>query len=89
MQVPVNQSGPPNALSAPCTRQKSYQKIQDYDEEESDDEAVDDEYVVSPSGKPRQWTLLCEWGTTAESASESKNNILHLATQHMSCSGLV
>ena len=67
MEVPVAQAGPPNAQSAPCTPPKSSQKIQDNDEEESNEEPVefDDEDVVSPSGKPRHWKLLGEWDTTA------------------------
>jgi hypothetical protein len=67
MEVPVAQAGPPNAQSAPCTPPKSSQKIQDNDEEESNEESVefDDEDVVSPSGKPRHWKLLGEWDTTA------------------------
>ena len=87
MEVPVDQSGPPNAQSSPCTPQKSYWKIQDDDEEETDDEAVefDGEDVVSPSVKPRQWTLLGEWDTTAgaDLESEIKNDILHRASQHV------
>ena len=67
MEEPVAQAGPPNAQSAPCTPPKSSQKIQDNDEEESNEEPVefDDEDVVSPSGKPRHWKLLGEWDTTA------------------------
>ena len=67
MEVPVAQAGPPNAQSAPCTPPKSSQKIQDNDEEESNEEPVefDDEDVLSPSGKPRHWKLLGEWDTTA------------------------
>ena len=63
IEEPVAQAGPPNAQSAPCTPPKSSQKIQDNDEEESNEEPV--EYVVSPSGKPRHWKLLGEWDTTA------------------------
>ena len=72
MEVPVAQTGPPNAQSAPCTPPKSSQKIQDNDEEESNEESVefDDEDVVSPSGKPRHWKLLGEWDTTASLDSE-------------------
>ena len=67
MEVPVAQAGPPNAQSAPCAPQNSYQKIQDNDEEVSNNEPAgfDDEDVVSPSGKPRHWKLLGEWDTTA------------------------
>ena len=67
MEVPVAQAGPPNAQSAPCTPPKSSQKIQDNDEEESNEEPVefDDEDVVGRSGKPRHWKLLGEWDTTA------------------------
>ena len=67
MEVPVAQAGPPNAQSAPCAPQKSSQKIQDNDEEESNEEPVefDGEDVVSPSGKPRHWKLLGEWDTDA------------------------
>ena len=90
MEVPVAQAGSPNALSAPCTPPKSSQKIQDNDEEESNEEPVefDDEDVVSPSGKPRHWKLLGEWDTTASLDSEIKDEILHLATQQMSTSGI-
>ena len=51
IEEPVAQAGPPNAQSAPCTPPKSSQKIQDNDEEESNEESVefDDEDVVSPS----------------------------------------
>ena len=91
MEVPVAQAGPPNAQSAPCTPPKSSQKIQDNDEEESNEEPVefDDEDVVSPSGKPRHWKLLGEWDTTASLDSEIKEEILRLATQQMTTSGLV
>ena len=67
MEEPVAQAGPPNAEPAPCTPPKSSQKIQDNDEEESNEEPVefDDEDVVSPSGKPRHWKLLGEWDTDA------------------------
>ena len=67
MEVPVAQAGPPNAQSAQCTPPKSSQKIQDNDEEESNEEPVevDDEDVVSPSGKPLHWKLLGEWDTAA------------------------
>ena len=74
MEVPVAQSGPPNALSAPCTPQKSSQKIQDNVAEESNEEPVefDDEDVVSPSGKPAlevAWRMV--YNCAAARCSES------------------
>ena len=91
IEEPVAQAGPPNAQSAPFTPPKSSQKIQDNVEEESNEEPVefDDEDVVSPSGKPRHWKLLGEWDTTASLDSEIKEEILRLATQQMTTSGLV
>ena len=69
MEVPVAQAGPPNAQSAPCTPPKSSQKIQDNDEEESNEEPVefDDENVVSPSGESRHWKLLSTDARCSES----------------------
>ena len=84
MEVPVAQAGPPNAQSAPCTPPKSSQKIQDNDEEESNEESVefDDEDVVSPSGKPRHWKLLGEWDTTAPPPDAQSQTVTVLGKQN-------
>ena len=98
MQEPVAQSDVPVPQSAPSTQQKSSEKIQDNDggnrdDDDEEDEEEEEDGLSKPRKKfkrtRREWTLLGRWDRTEKLDSEINAEILQLATEEMSKSGLV